>query len=102
MGERSVKSFSDERGMCWRVWKVETPAASAHLMDASLRDGWLVFEREDGRERRRLAQVPDDWADLIPERLALLCEVATPVSMNRTGATAPRALAERPGDRSRG
>ena len=97
-----MKTFSDERGLCWRVWKVETPAASAHLMDANLRGGWLVFEREDGRERRRLAQVPDGWASLPADRLALLCEVATPVAMSRTGATAPRPAADRPRDRSGG
>jgi hypothetical protein len=47
-------------------------------MDPLYRNGWLVFERADGSERRRLNQVPDDWASLPSERLALLCAVAAP------------------------
>ena len=83
-------TFVDDRGLCWRVWHVETPAASAHLLDASFRTGWLVFEREDEQERRRLSQVPDGWASLSPERLALLCEVAIPVPVIQTGHTGQR------------
>lgn len=71
-------TFQDEAGGWWRVWRVDTPAARAHLMEASYRNGWLVFEREDGRERRRLAQVPEDWTHLSPDHLARLCRVATP------------------------
>lgn len=91
-------TFPDDRGRLWRVWQVETPAASAHLMDASYRGGWLVFEREDEHERRRLAQVPSGWEALSPERLALLCDVATPVPVARTGVTGKRSLAERERD----
>jgi hypothetical protein len=69
--------FTDARGNGWRVWKVNTPAERAHLMDASYRNGWLVFEREDGSERRRLAQVPEDWEFLTPAHLYRLCQIAT-------------------------
>ena len=68
--------FQDAQGVRWRVWQVETPQARAHLMDASYRNGWLVFEKEDGSERRRLAQVPEDWAHLAPDHLARLCALA--------------------------
>lgn len=78
-------TFKDSAGVRWRVWRVETPAARAHLMEASYRDGWLVFEREDGLERRRLQQVPDDWTALSPDRLAKLCDVALPVRVSPTG-----------------
>ena len=71
--------FADKDGVRWRVWHVDTPASRAHLMDPQYRNGWLVFEREDGRERRRFNQVPDDWASLSKERLTLLCQVAVPV-----------------------
>src|SRR3954469_22062285 len=60
-------NFVDSSGTRWRVWHVETPMARAHLMDASFRNGWLVFEKEDASERRRLAQVPEDWAHLTPD-----------------------------------
>jgi hypothetical protein len=75
--------FKDARGNSWRVWKVDTPAARAHLMDASYRNGWLVFEREDGSERRRLAQVPEDWTHLTGDHLYRLCQVATPAPQPR-------------------
>ncbi len=81
-------TFNDALGARWRVWRVETPAARAHLMDASFRNGWLVFEREDGVERRRLAQVPEDWASLSPARLAQLCSVAAPVAPLASRSTA--------------
>ena len=71
--------FADNGGVRWRVWHVDTPPSRAHLMDPKFRNGWLVFEREDGTDRRRLSQVPDDWASLSRERLALLCATAAPV-----------------------
>ena len=76
--------FTDSHGVRWRVWQVDTPAARAHLMEASFRNGWLVFEREDGTNRRRLAQVPEDWASLGAERLERLCAAATPAPASRT------------------
>ena len=72
--------FKDRHGVGWRVWHVETPANRAHLLDPLYRNGWLVFEREDGSERRRLNQVPEDWASLPEERLALLCAIAAPAA----------------------
>lgn len=77
-------TFQDAAGARWRVWRVETPRASAHLMDASYRNGWLVFEKEDGSERRRLAQVPEDWDHLAPEHLTRLCTLAVIAPPSRT------------------
>jgi hypothetical protein len=53
-------------------------------MDASYRNGWLVFEKEDGTERRRLNQVPEDWAHLAPEHLLRLCALAVPAPATRS------------------
>lgn len=80
-------AFTDDLGIKWRAWRVETPAARAHLMDATYRDGWIVFEREDGLERRRLAQMPDDFTSLSPKQLAELCATAVPVAIGRAGST---------------
>src|SRR4051812_24966978 len=80
-------SFEDAEGGCWRVWKVDMPAARAHLMDANFRSGWLVFEREDETERRRLSQVPDDWASYPPERMRTLLDAAVLVTTPRSGTT---------------
>jgi hypothetical protein len=76
--------FADKEGIRWRVWHVETPASRAHLMDPQYRNGWLAFEREDGTDRRRLNQVPEDWASLPSDRLALLCSLAVPVAVGKT------------------
>lgn len=77
-------SFRDRNGVGWRVWHVDMPAERAHLMDASFRNGWLVFERDDEAERRRLSRVPDDWAAWAPDRLAALLDEATPVTMRNS------------------
>jgi hypothetical protein len=89
-------SFTDSAGIRWRVWQVDTPAARAHLLEPSYRSGWLVFEREDGEERRRLQQVPDGWTSLSHERLELLCSVAAPVVSGRTGPSGQQAVWTRP------
>ena len=79
----ALMTFKDDAGDEWRVWHVETPAARAHLMDIGYREGWLVFERQDGTDRRRLSGAPDDWSNLPPEGLARLCARATPVTVGR-------------------
>jgi hypothetical protein len=61
-------------------------------MDPQYRKGWLVFEREDGTDRRRLSQVPDDWTTLPRERLALLCSIAAPVVSGKSGTTGQQAV----------
>lgn len=94
-------TFQDAEGTRWRVWRVETPRARAHLMDASYRNGWLVFEKEDGSERRRLAQVPEDWTHLTAHHLARLCAVAVPAPPARSISsltTARMPISARPSD----
>jgi len=91
-------SFADTEGVRWRVWQVETPAARAHLMEPSYRSGWLVFEREDGAERRRYSGLPDDWTSLTPERLSQLCAAAIPVVSGRTSPTGQQAVWSVPDD----
>jgi len=93
--------FADSDGVSWRVWHVETPPSRAHLMDPQYRNGWLVFEREDGSDRRRLNRVPDDWSSLTPERLAQLCRVAVPVVAVKSPSTGPQPVWARPEPDSR-
>ncbi len=81
----ALQTFTDESGVRWRVWKVDMPSARAHLMEANFRTGWLVFEREDGQERRRLSQVPEDWESLGAVRLNQLRAVAVTVTTPRSG-----------------
>ena len=93
--------FADADGSRWRVWHVETPASRAHLMDPQYRNGWLVFEREDGTERRRLNRVPEDWPSMGPDRLAQLCRIAVPVTAQKNTPTGQQAAWPRPETESR-
>ncbi len=100
-GSVGLLTFKDVAGTPWRVWRVDTPAARAHLMDPSYRNGWLVFEREDGTERRRLNQVPEDWDHLAPEHLARLCGLAVlaPPARSSSGLTTMKIpIVPRPAD----
>lgn len=74
----ALREFADARGNSWRVW--ETRPASGRLRDEFLH-GWLTFERHeraagDAAIRRRLAPVPDGWADLPDDDLRRLCQAA--------------------------
>ena len=46
-------------------------------------NGWLCLESEDG-EKRRLLSPPEGWENLPPERLWLLCRIATPIGKPET------------------
>ena len=88
--------FADSDGVRWRAWHVETPPSRAHLMDPQYRQGWLVFERQDGAERRRLSPVPEGWASMPSKRLALMCRAAIPVVAGKTTPTGPNAVWSQP------
>ena len=61
----------------WTVWRVE--ASSAMVVPGSP-SVWLAFQTEDGAERRRLIDFPDDWERLSEQLLDLLRRMAEPVS----------------------
>ena len=89
-------TFEDSAGTVWRVWNVSRETLSNGRNDylgAEFRTGWLCFQPEGGEERRRLANYPEDWASLGPERLEALCLAATPVITRRVPAYDP---AQRP------
>lgn len=74
-----LRVFQDRDGQEWRVWFV-MPAGSPGMLGESFRDGWLCFERIDGRDRRRLAiaDAPPAWDALPDEQLDVLRGVAEP------------------------
>ena len=95
------REFRDESGRNWQVWDVIPMAIAARLNDeepqdpphdrperrrskraaptsvaTEMRDGWLAFQCTD--EARRLAPIPEGWADLPESELAALARAATP------------------------
>ena len=69
----ALREFVDVEGRKWRVWET-VPARGVGLGEFG--KGWLTFD--NGSERRRLAPVPDGWAEFTSERLALLVRLARP------------------------
>ncbi|MDB4890139.1 MAG: hypothetical protein JWL61_1994 [Gemmatimonadetes bacterium] len=73
----SLKTFRAPDGTIWTAWRVETGAAPVVPGTPSV---WLAFQNEDGTERRRLMEVPDDWEQLSDQLLDLLRRMAEPVA----------------------
>ena len=71
----SLKTFRDEKGMIWTVWRLD---ATVGRDVRGMPKRWLVFQDEPGTERRRLTDFPDQWESLSDDRLATLCQAATP------------------------
>jgi hypothetical protein len=74
------REFTDSAGERWLVWDTR-PTTRARLNPA-FEAGWLTFE--SGRQLRRLAPTPDDWASLADPELERLCRAATTVERRRT------------------
>lgn len=76
----SLKTFRAPDGTCWTAWRVETGTEPVVPGTPSV---WLAFQSEDGTERRRLLEVPDDWEQLSDQLLDLLRRMAEPVTPGR-------------------
>lgn len=79
-----IRSFVDAEGVSWRVWA--TTPSSGTVLSSGFEQGWLTFECDNG-VLRRLAPIPNGWADASHQRLDLYCRAAremprrtTPVS----------------------
>lgn len=79
----ALREFDDADGARWWVWDT-VPGTAKGLAD-DFRAGWLTFD--SGAERRRLAPIPDGWAELAPERLRLLLGLAYPARPRAAAAT---------------
>ena len=62
----AVREFTAHDGRAWRAWDVTAESlkpltrAEDYLADC-YRDGWVVFETMDGKEKRRLCPPPYAW-----------------------------------------
>ena len=65
--------FDDIRGKRWHTFAVQSSEATVERagLPEAFRQGWLVFESSD--EVRRVAPIPEKWAELSIDELRQLC-----------------------------
>jgi hypothetical protein len=68
------REFDDAVGARWVVWS--TIPSNGVALSSGMEDGWLTFEGSG--DRRRLAPIPEGWAELQDVRLELLLKMAVP------------------------
>ena len=74
----ALREFTDRRGNSWRVWETRPTTDNVR---PELQDGWLTFEQ--GETRRRLAPIPERWAECSELELRRLCTAAQPERARR-------------------
>lgn len=74
----ALREFTDRRGNSWRVWATRPATGNVR---PELQDGWLTFEQ--GETRRRLAPIPEGWAECSELELHRLCAIAAPERTRR-------------------
>ena len=94
-----VREFRDRQGVLWRAWEIMPesihPQTKAEDYLAGCYEvGWLVLERNDEQEKRRLCPVPMRWAERTEAELQILLEQAEPVRA-ADEATPPGAAGQR-------
>jgi hypothetical protein len=65
-----ARNFRDDAGVSWTVYGVDTRdliSGRIDLLPAEFQGGWLVFD--SGKERRRLAPLPQHWQVLTEAEL---------------------------------
>jgi hypothetical protein len=88
------REITDENGVRWKVWEVRPSNAERRRQrdayagperrqrddpnrlrfKSELVSGWLAVQ--SGRERRRIAPIPDDWEELSEVELGRMCSAA--------------------------
>lgn len=102
----AVREFRDSKGVDWRAWDI-TPESIHPLtraedyLDDCYRDGWVVFESTDGKDRRRLCPPPSGWSEFSTAELEDMLARADVVRRGSSGRKtsddgAPRAAAPTP------
>jgi hypothetical protein len=86
----ALREFIDVDGIRWKAWDVTAdqihPKTRAEDYMHDLVDGWLVFERTDGEEKRRLSPYPKTWEESSDDELVALWEQAERVRKRSTPA----------------
>jgi hypothetical protein len=84
----AFREFTDAEGFRWKAWDVTAdqihPKTRAEDYMHDLADGWLVFERADGEEKRRLCPFPSEWEASSDAQLLVLFDQAERVKRRQT------------------
>lgn len=84
----ALREFDGPGGHRWKAWDVTAaqihPKTRAEDYMRDFADGWIVFERIDGEEKRRLSHYPPDWETRSDDDVAALCERAEVVTKRLT------------------
>jgi hypothetical protein len=84
----ALREFDGPGGHRWKAWDVTSaqihPKTRAEDYMRDLADGWIVFERVDGEEKRRLSPYPAGWQSCSDEEVAALCASAEIVTRRLT------------------
>lgn len=88
----AVRNFESPDGTMWSVWEVipgrvsEFRSSFGSHLPRALADGWLCFDC--GTEKRRLAPLPQGWAERPEADLWFWCRAAVPVPSRASQAAA--------------
>ncbi|GAC1514945.1 MAG: hypothetical protein NVS1B4_03920 [Gemmatimonadaceae bacterium] len=89
----AVREVTDAAGVRWRIWAVDPeelhPTTRNEAFAAALTDGWLVFERVDRQEKRRLTPIPLGWDGWSEAELRTVLEQAPSVTRRFADGGAP-------------
>ena len=84
----ALREFIDADGIRWKAWDVTAdqihPMTRAEDYMHDLAHGWLVFERTDGEEKRRLCPYPATWEESGDDELLALWRQAEKVKRRST------------------
>ena len=84
----ALREFDGPGGFRWKAWDVTAgqihPKTRAEDYMRDLAEGWIVFERVDGEEKRRLCPYPADWQACSDGEVAELCQQAEIVKKRLT------------------
>jgi len=94
----AYRIIRDAEGLEWQVWETR-PTGTRLAVSPGFGDGWLAFERVvepdgPGPAKRRLAPIPDGWAELSDQDLLELMARAKVIPHRDSDR-------ENPGDRGR-
>ena len=84
----ALREFTGPDGHRWKAWDVTAgqihPKTRAEDYMRDLADGWIVFERVDGEEKRRLSHYPPNWQSGSDDDVAALWARAEVVTKRLT------------------